>query len=253
MKRRKPEEIRQASAPGWFVTFSDLMSLLLAFFVALVSFSSIEVTKYRAMLGSLRGAFTSATGAPNAPPTSISVFQQQLRAEEEAMETANQIRRLASWSGVEKQIDVKATGEGVRLNLANPLLFDEGSDHLKPEITGFLAGLAILIRHHNPPGVLIEGHTDDTPIATERFPSNWELSSYRALNVLKLFQANGVPAERLAAIGYGEYRPRKPLPKSAPVSEKAVNRRVEILLKFNADANGGAGQADSAQSAAEVK
>ena len=121
----------------------------------------------------------------------------------------------------------------MRISLANPVLFTEGSADLLPEVNGFLLGLSKIIQFHKPAGVIIEGHTDDTPIHTERFPSNWDLSSARALNVLRLFQADGVPANIMAAIGYGEYRPKVKFGKNADREAKGVNRRVEILLQLH--------------------
>jgi len=239
VNRRRSEEVNPASAPAWFVSFADLMTLLLGFFVALVSFSSFENQRFKEVLGSFRMALqTPFTAAPASTSTMVVSIQEQLKIEEEAVETASEVRELAAKSGLSGQISAEATPEGVRISLSNPILFDEGKDELHVASKGFLGGLAKVIGERNSSGVIIEGHTDDTPIHSDRFPSNWELSSARALRVLKLFQAEGVPAEKMAAIGYAEFRPKVVLPKSASGQQKAVNRRVEIVLQLRAGQGG---------------
>jgi len=239
LKRRKADDPRQASAPGWFVSFSDLVTLLLGFFVAMVSFSSFENRKFQQALGSIRIALqTPFTNAQPLSSSSLLKLQDQLMVEEEAAETAAAVKELAEEKGLAAQIGAEATPEGVRISLSNPILFDEGKDELHSASQGFLIGLAKIIMARNPAGILIEGHTDDTPIHSERFPSNWELSAARALRVLKLFQSAGVNARDMVAIGYAEYRPKVVLPKSATSEAKAVNRRVEIVLQLHSGQGG---------------
>ncbi|MBM3327323.1 MAG: hypothetical protein FJY65_10210 [Calditrichaeota bacterium] len=209
------------------LTYGDMMSLLLCFFIAIVSFSTIEVAKYRAAMGSFRGALQSPwtkSDRSNSPISEPLPSPQQNAAEAEEIEEAAQ---SAGLTGVEMQ----TSPEGVRIILSSPVTFDEGSDELKPAATIFLTNLARMPVVSRVQAVMIEGHTDDTPIHTARFPSNWELSAARALRVLKLFQSEGAPPERLMAVGYGEYRPRKALPKDATREQKEVNRRIEIFLK----------------------
>jgi len=234
MRRRVSEELKPMTTPLWFISFADMVTLLLGFFIALVSFSTLEVSRFKAVLGSIKVALHSPFAAT--PPSNnqiIMTYQEQLQIEDEAIETASEVRGLAEKSGFSTEIMAEATPEGVKISLSNPIVFDEGSDELKPEITGFLSGIAGIIRQRGPEGVLIEGHTDDTPIHTERFPSNWELSAARALGVLRLFQADGVPADKLAAVGFGEYRPKVALPKGAAAALKSMNRRVEIILQLH--------------------
>jgi chemotaxis protein MotB len=234
VKRRKYEDAKMPATPLWFVSFADMMMVLVCFFIAIVSFSTIEMNRYKEALGSFRGALSSPFASKSSKLPSaeaLQALQAQLSAEEESIETAGQIQNLAQTSGLAGGIETTPTAEGVRITLSNPILFDEGKDDLKPAVTGFLVSLARIIKIHMPAGILIEGHTDDTPIHTDRFPSNWELSAARALKVLRVFQMEGIPAEKLAATGYGEFRPRQALPPSATVEEKAVNRRVEIILQ----------------------
>lgn len=232
MKRRRTGDDANGGAPQWVLTYGDMMSLLLCFFIAIVSFSTIEVARYRAALGSFRGALQSPFSTIKTPtPTPTSALSESMMEAQEAVETAAEVSKLVEAVDVAAGVEVEITPEGVRVTLSNPVLFDEGKDELKPGAVKFLAGLARVIRKREPPGVLIEGHTDDTPIRNLRFPSNWELSAARALVVLRLFQSEGVPPGKLVAVGYGEYRPKAALPKDASRDQKGVNRRVEILLQ----------------------
>ncbi|MFN3821890.1 MAG: flagellar motor protein MotB [bacterium] len=225
-KRKAKPEV--GSTPKWALTYGDMMSLLLTFFIAVVSFSTIQVEKYRAAMGSFRGAlqtpFTRSRAAlePLNPP---------IASPQAIAETAEKIEGIAQRAGFTTGVELLTSPEGLRIILTDTITFDEGSDELKTSAIQFLRRLAQMPLMAQAYGVIIEGHTDDTPIHTTRFPSNWELSTARSLSVLKLFQNEGIAPQKLIAIGYGEYRPRVPLPRSASKEEKRVNRRVEIFIK----------------------
>ncbi len=233
MRRQRSEEPKRAGAPLWFVSFADLVTLLLGFFIAIVSFSNIEIERYREAMKSLRGALhTPFSGSdipvgPSLPTLNEGSFEAQ-----EVLETAAEIGELVKALPSQEGIELEALPEGVKVTLSNPVLFDEGSDELKGGAISLLNSIADIVVRHDPVEVLIEGHTDDTPIHTVRFPSNWELSAARALAVLQLFQRRGVVPEKLVAVGYGEYRPRKAVDKNASSTLKGVNRRVEIMLQM---------------------
>jgi len=216
-------------APYWMVTYGDMMGLILTFFIILISFSTIEVGKYRAATGSIRGALQRWTPDQGGRRT-ISKIPMGA-SEQPILESAEQIINAVEANNLSQWIELYHTAEGIRIILSDPVIFDVGKDVLKPQIMSILRILvqtAISLRISE---VVIEGHTDDTPIHNERFPSNWELSSARALQVVKTFQRLGFPPERLMGVGYGEFRPRKKLPPDAGSEAKAVNRRVEIILK----------------------
>lgn len=233
MRRQRSEPPKAPGAPLWFVTFSDMVTLLLGFFIAIVSFSNIEIERYREAMQSFRGAlhspFSGSTGGsgPALPALSESLYDAQ-----EVVEAAGEINRLVKSLPSNEGIQIESQPEGVKITLSNPVIFDEGSNDMKSGATSLLGNIARIIIKHDPIEVLIEGHTDDTPIHTARFPSNWELSAARAIAVLELFQKQGVPPQKLVAIGYGEYRPRQTFVKGTPSIEKGVNRRVEIMLQL---------------------
>ena len=109
------------------------------------------------------------------------------------------------------------------------MLFNLGSANLNPNIFELL-DLAIDVTKGWPNSIRIEGHTDNIPINTDKYPSNWELSSARALSVLKYFIGNGISPEKISATGYGEYRPLVP---NNTVENRAKNRRVEIFINYD--------------------
>lgn len=237
-KRKSSSESNEpAGAPLWMVTYGDMMTLLLVFFVLIVSFSTIEIEKFKAALGAFRGALM-----PWAPASTGASMMQKLplnqtdemfeTAPDNVSELAEDIQAMIEREKMSDMVEVYQVGGGVKIVFSNPVLFDEGDHLLKPNVSSVLEGVAKVAQKAKASEILIEGHTDDTPISNERFPSNWELSAARALQVLKFFQSLGVPPEKLVAVGYGEYRPRVKLPPDATREEKGVNRRVEIFLNL---------------------
>ncbi len=221
------------STPAWMVTYGDMMTLLLVFFVLIVAFSTIEIEKFKAAMGSFRGALMPWKPALAGPtivtkiPVSVSEYSQ--------FEAATEMQALVEEADLAEMIEVHDVAGGIRIIFSDPVLFDEGKDDLKPLALPILRKVVELALKTEAEEIMIEGHTDDTPINTERFPSNWELSAGRALKVLRFFQSEKYPPEKLVAVGYGEYRPLVKMPKTASVKEKAVNRRVEILLRRQPD------------------
>ncbi|RMG63739.1 MAG: flagellar motor protein MotB [Calditrichaeota bacterium] len=225
-KKKKVEESK-GGAPEWMVTFGDLMSLLLTFFVLLVSFSSIQQVKFQKALGSLHGAlgllpYQESVVFQNEPLIPQLSDYQNKRLRTLAME----LKRMVREGGLEKQISTEMMDDGILVRIDSPVLFALGDDRLKPNALPILkkiaesnADLSTMLR--------IEGHTDDLPIHTNRFPSNWELSTARALSVLRYFVEQGISPDRLAAVGYGEYHPL--VPNTSP-ENRAKNRRVEIYI-----------------------
>jgi chemotaxis protein MotB len=126
-------------------------------------------------------------------------------------------------------VQFEATSEGLHLRLGDRLLFDIGKAQLKPQVIPILKKIAELVRN-NQKEVYVEGHTDNVPIHTKQFPSNWELSTARAMSVVRyLHVVEGIPGNRLAAVGHGEFRPL--VPNDTP-AHRAKNRRVEIYITW---------------------
>lgn len=238
-RQRKKEDLKPPGVPGWMVTYGDMMTLLMVFFVMLVAFSTIEKIKFKAAMGSFQGAIMpwqpKPTGKAVVEPLTVELMDQ---AQVEAMEAMEELQEMIEEAELTEDVEIHQIAGGVRIVFADPVLFDEGKDDLRSDAMPILAKLASVAKKAETGEILIEGHTDDTPIHNLRFPSNWELSAARALQVLKFLQAQNFPPERLAAVGYGEYRPRVKVPKTASEEEKAPNRRVEIFLKLSEEGQG---------------
>lgn len=230
MAKRQKQEEAKLGAPLWMATFSDMVTLLLAFFVMLLSFSSIQESKFNDAIHSLKGAF----GVMVSPPTVIqqdTVIQPNADTNEwqQMLYEVQQIRRVLAEQGIEDDVQLEVTKEGVSIQISTPLLFAPAQAELRSESRDLVGRLAKALGSLDTE-IQIEGHTDNVPISSEQFPSNWELSSARATAVLKSLVERGLPPQRLAAVGYGEFRPIAP--NDDPAGRRR-NRRVEIFVREN--------------------
>ena len=232
MAREKKQECPPPGAPAWVVTYGDMMSLLLTFFVLIVSFSSIEQVKFKAAISSIQdglGIWPDNSGIL----TSIQLFQNQTQQAREAQEIVEELAEYLEQNDLTDLVEVYNTPAGVRLIISDPVLFESGGAIIKPDFARVLRGLSGVIGKREFSDIKVEGHTDNVPIKTDDYPSNWELSADRALNVVKYmaFEAGMDPA-KLSAVGYGEYRPRA---SNDTPEGRGQNRRVEIFLELKKD------------------
>jgi len=216
----KEDTSDQSKDPGWLTTFGDTMSLLLTFFVMLFATLSFEEAKVEQAMGSLKGSL----GVMEKAKQSIIPQQKIIRGRMERI--SEEIERYARLQGFGKDIEVNNIREGIRINLKSPMLFDLGKAELKNKITPLLDEITALLKNI-PNDIRIEGHTDNLPIHTKEFPSNWELSTARAINIGKYFIKRGITPSRLGVIGYADSRPLFPNDTS---EHRALNRRVEIFI-----------------------
>lgn len=225
MRRKKQEEA--SNAGSWLTTYSDMVSLLLAFFVLLFAFSSVDEAKFNAVisafqgyLGVLSGGLILQENPISLPFDSSELAKQQLQLLQEEL---TQLFQENGLSGVELELQER----GLVVRFAEKVFFDLGEATLKPEALSILHSIAGTLRDAPNP-LRVEGHTDDWPIRTSRFPSNWELSVHRATNVVRhLIEEEGFDALKLSAAGYSEYRPIRP---NDSTQNRAVNRRVDIVI-----------------------
>ncbi|NPV28213.1 MAG: OmpA family protein [Firmicutes bacterium] len=222
--RRRGDPPRVGS-PYWMLTYGDMVTLLLAFFVALYAFSVIDVERFQAALLSIRGSLGFFEGQTGVLPKGQSLEEQlladaQLR---EVKEGAEQFLQNQSFQG---KVKLVLDERGLILRFQETVLFDPGKAILKPEAKRALTVVAAFLKQI-PNQVRIEGHTCDLPIKTPSYPSNWELSTARATTVIQYLISLGVPGERLSAVGYGEYRPVVP---NTSEENRRQNRRVDILI-----------------------
>ena len=235
------ESSSAAGAPAWMATFADMMSLLLTFFVLLLSFANLDVVKFRDALGSLKNAFgvTFTESGPYEGQT-----QQLVELSEETVarpdpsggdDAAAALNRelLETVQNVidERELDnvmQAVIGErGVTIRASGKLMFRAASEQLADEsleVLQEIADLAALFPHM----ISVEGHTDDQPIQTERFPSNWELSAARAVAGVRFLIDEGyVEAGRISAAGFAHTRP---VVDGASPQARGRNRRIEFVF-----------------------
>lgn len=205
----------------WLTTFNDMITLLLVFFVLLFTMSTVDVKRLYKVSHSLRSGLSV---LEEGKKTEIQVNKYEQK------KIVQSIKKLQSEPGV----DSKYTKQEIYIYINDHILFKSGSARIAPEGFPVLDKVVEEFIFKLPGSVRIEGHTDNVPIRySRRYPSNWELSIARAVNVVKYFveQAN-VPPERLSAVGYGESKPL--FPNDTP-ENRSKNRRVEIVVDTEVD------------------
>lgn len=220
MRDKKPED-SQSGDPPWLVTFGDAISLLLTFFVLLFACSSPDIAEVRLMWGYLGGSLGAMEYTkPDIVPPLVSKIGKRSVSEE--------LGEFIKEQGLEDfQASISVVPEGVLINLDSPLLFSLGQADLKEETISLLDKIAEVVKGL-PNEINIAGHTDDLAIHTRRFPSNWELSAARAIAVANRFIQKGILPARLSVAGYADSRPLFP---NDSEEHRALNRRVEILIR----------------------
>ncbi len=225
---RKRDEDKKSGGPSYMVLYANLMTLLMTFFIVLVSMGSIQEEKVKAGVGAFRKALLSGGLGilwENKPVSFDYLIQQEkMRIRKEISAS---LKKSLETEMKKEGLAVATTEEGVVLKLPGKVLFDLGKAELKPGAKKTLNKVIPLFKKY-PYNIQVEGHTDNLPIYTERFHSNWELSAARAISVIKYLHQNGIPQERLSALGYGEYRPVAP---NDTPEHRSLNRRIEILIK----------------------
>ena len=224
--------------PAWMATFADMMSLLLTFFVLILSFANMDVIKFSAAVDSLHDAFGTAVALdkqPGSPSIETISFDSSPRSRIIQLEAGGsksmdklrqQIEAMIKRARMDNLVEVEESDRGIIIRVVGHLLFDPGSAELRPESYLLLNELAQLIRAVGDP-VSIEGHTDDTPAGTTR-ATNWRLSTERAISVLSyLSEVQEVDESRLSVAGYGATRPVKP---NDSEEHREANRRVEFVF-----------------------
>ena len=226
--------------PGWLATFGDLMSLLLTFFVLLLSFSTMEEIRFKHAMGSLRGAlgiFESKPEMTQPIRVTLPLVRGSIRQSQNIRKSAEDLEKTLSDEGLEGDVTLTGTSTGLVIRIQAPVIYDLGNAELKPEIRRVLGQIGELLRHL-PNQIVVQGHTDNLPIASPRvgFESNWELSYQRAVNVVRfLITETVVMPTRFAAEGYGEYRP---IDTNDTPEGRARNRRVEIHILYKGEEDG---------------
>lgn len=242
MARRKPEEHHEEHADEtWLIPYSDLLTLLLALFIVLFATASVDAQKLQQMAESFNAAFNGSPSVFDKQP-SIAESQSSSPVEKESSEAyKNQAMEAVQLNEVKKKLDnyiknnslggvlqTALTEDGLVVRIQDSALYSSGQANLLPESRRWASVIAKMLGTLSQ-SVVISGHTDNVPINTAEFPSNWDLSSKRALNFMKFLLAENpdLKPERFSAIGFGEYRPAAV---NTTSDGRAKNRRVEVLI-----------------------
>ncbi len=235
-KKTEKSDDGMPSAPFWMTTYGDMVTLLLTFFVLMFAMSSVEEQKFLAAASSLRGALgaldknISIVGEKSPAIGTTGISREQM----DMVASMERIAEIFQEEALEDVASVEVTGPGeVVIRMGDQVLFAPGESNLKEQATRVLAGIARSIEGETET-VYVEGHTDNIPISTAEFPSNWELSSARAISVVRLLEEQGVPPGQLAAVGHSQYVPLEP--NDSPVN-RAKNRRVELYTTWRESAD----------------
>lgn len=218
---RGPQE--EESESNWLMSYADMMTLLVGFFVMLLAFSSLDFKKYE----KLKQETTKVFGGEYKVP-----FE----------EVSKTLKDVVKAQKLQDQVVFEESEEGITITFRGALFFASGSSELQPKALNLLEKVVPVIQKKGKNfGIIIEGHTDDSPIVTKRFPSNWELSSVRACTVLRLFEENGFPSKKMQALGWGDTKPIVPNRDENGVAiplNRAQNRRVVIRVLKDTNTQG---------------
>jgi len=264
---RKKKHEDHLNHEAWAIPYGDLITLLLAFFVVMYAISSVNEGKYRVLSDSLFAAFRGAPrsmepiqvgekqqgsgadvkttlveqsileGQPRSllqpvpvktglPTRDTGTNPAQTQRAKALQQVADQVARAMDDLVKANLVVVRRTDFWIEVEIRTDILFPSASAQLAPNAVGVIEKLGAAVAPF-PNSIRVEGHTDDRPIKTVAFTSNWELSAARAGSVVRVLQGNGVAPQRLSVIGYGEYRPTHP---NTTVDGRNANRRVVVVI-----------------------
>jgi len=239
-KKNKRKE--EAPAGGCDSIYCSLVLILVAFFALLVSYSTIEggkVTNFRRGFGGSSKKYNKGlpsnymiespvyTGGNNPLQSTSGITEVDEASISSAMQS---LKKYYKRMGLGESVNIKKIYEGFKVSLGSNVLFPSGQAAVTRGAYAYLDQIITIALKDPSFFIRIEGHTDDVPINTPEFPSNWELSTSRAVNVLRYFLKKKVPAERLAAIGFSQYHP---VESNDTPEGRQKNRRVEICFELH--------------------
>ncbi len=231
MKKKIEEASDEPTAPFWMTTYGDMVTLLLTFFILMISFANMDERKWAMAAKSLQGAL----GVMEQYKVEMQMMKETPGGEDDMLIRSDVMERLREFEEqMAEQIDegditVESIKNGLLIQMGSKLLFNSGEATLKPESYEIMKLVGKTVKDHAAE-IVISGHTDNVPINSRQFPSNWELSGARALSVVNYLIANAdIPPKILAATAYGEHRPI--VPNDTPADRK-INRRVEFAVTW---------------------
>jgi len=232
--KKKHEE--HENMERWLVSYADFITLLFAFFVVMYSVSSVNEGKYRVMSNALKSSFSNTK-----PIGELSIMNLPVEKNRQIVVTERQksqsnartflkVANSITTSKVPDGVKITSMERGLSIRIRDDALFSSGSANLNSQIKEFLDLIAGLVREL-PNLIAVEGHTDNQPIRTARYPSNWDLSTARANTLLRYFtEYHHLRSDRFSSTGYAGTRP---IESNATLEGQASNRRVEVIVLRN--------------------
>ena len=244
---------------GWITTFADLMTLLLVFFILMFSMSNVKTERFEQAMESIQLSLQSAGSlldlGSKSNKVSVQVFPtvtpeknvdsgvksedkptKQIQTQpsigqggDQWKQMANTLQSKLNSSELEKLVKVSLPKDGViSIQIQGSVIFDSGSTYLNSEVDPIMDTLLELFDQYRGYSINIKGHTDNIPISTDQYESNWELSAIRATTVLRYFASRGINPRRFTATGYGD---SVPLAANSSAEGRSKNRRIEFVLE----------------------
>ncbi|MCL4230626.1 MAG: flagellar motor protein MotB [Dehalococcoidia bacterium] len=239
MSRRAPEPEKPENHERWIVTYADMVTLLFALFVVLWSMSDANATKLEQVRTSLDKAFNVGvlSGTDGASPVfegggGLTPSLSEIKSND-LVAITKEVGEAGAQGGYGSKVQVRSDAESITISLADNLLFDSGSADLKPGSQAVLADVAAVLAEL-PNRIRIEGHTDNVPVNSPDYDSNWELSAARASTVLRYLSENGhIDATRMFLAGFAD---TAPIAGNATPEGRALNRRADIVIVYPSQA-----------------
>lgn len=226
-KKGESKELETAGMMRWLLTYADMITLMLALFIILFAMSTISKSKVQAFAKSISAGFDNVWSV-NQPPDGGTNGQQMFNSSSSVPTVLRELQKYVDHNHLQSQMQVHMDHRGLVITLlSDKSYYDEGSADLRPQTMRILDEVDLFLKQ-NDNLIRVEGNTDNVPIDTAQYPSNWELSTERAVNVVRyLVERDKLNPTRISAAGYGEFRPRTD--NSTPQARQS-NRRVDIVL-----------------------
>ncbi|WP_433747267.1 flagellar motor protein MotB [Falsibacillus pallidus] len=252
-RRRKKKHDDSHIDESWLIPYADLLTLVLALFIVLFAASSVDAQKFQMLSNVFNDIFIGGEGVMDYPQPSpeddtakthglkqADPVDQQAQTEiekkeqlhkldqEELKQIQVKINQYIQQKGLKEKFDTSLTDEGLLLTIRDNVLFNSGQAEIRSSDINVAQEVSDLLVMDPPRNVIISGHTDNVPIHTSKFESNWELSVMRAVNFMKIMLHNDkLDARWFSAKGFGEF---KPIASNATPAGRSKNRRVEVLI-----------------------
>lgn len=250
-RRNRNHKKEEKVDDSWLLPYADMLTLLLALFIVLFAMSEIDVKKFEKLASIFQTEFSSGGGiidegesiVPEQESLDSNGESKQTEAEAKATAAAEDLEQLRAmqedietyiaFNSLTNTLGTKLTAEGLLVTVRTDITFDSGSAKVKENGKKIAKEIATIIDSDPPHEIVVNGHADDRPMHNEEYASNWELSSMRAIQFMYLLlEETALEPKWFSSKGYGEYRPTV---KNTTEENRAINRRVEVLIQPNHD------------------